>query len=674
MVALEALEKSDSADALDRKKDAKAELKREQNWDKHTKAALNGNNHSWISNTLNWMSGRDSQMKKIRKAQAYGVTADKYAEKTYTKDDFKKAIGKRCPLFKEDENGNMVIQKLTNVQGVPLVTVKDGKYDISVLSEFISTKIGADNTLSRQANKADSELESIRAEFRKQGVELTKRDTRQLVEFCGYHVEYKNYMLGIYDATIGAGTAAAGTAVALFTQGKEIIQGNYPNKNHLELNLRFNNLVGIDLEAFKNDETIKKLIEDKQLVMNETAGGIQIIIDQEDPQGFMHTASKHIGLNILKSAAVGAGIGLLKSMLEPGPSEKNVFSRDFECRTYEDFIKWVDARKELRDEEKMALKQVAINYIVSVKDEKGVERPLTEMVNLPKRDEKGQLVLDNNGQPIVENKPQMVWRCDAFKDYLNRIAGYSSNLNHVEFMNGKTEAKNERTVVEINNNNDDDDDGNDDIDDGNGGGEDDVCPDCETKIDTELLRQNIRTTKFNKWDDLVNGYDCLKKSAYNKAVKLGGTKKYVRLNNRMMKVVQAMNTNIITTEEQANKFYNIKTIAEFTEDAIKYGINKAIQMHPDFPINKEEYLNLLNAGAGVKGNVYVPDLYDPDNDDTCSWTETKTKVTNKKGKGSTSVSTKTGVKNGKTTYFKKCHGETEWVPISKEEYDALQKK
>ena len=96
----------------------------------------------------------------------------------------------------------MVIQKLTNVQGVPLVTVKDGKYDISVLSEFISTKIGADNTLSRQSNKADSELESIRAEFRKQGVELTKRDTRQLVKFCGYHVEYKNYMLGLYDATI----------------------------------------------------------------------------------------------------------------------------------------------------------------------------------------------------------------------------------------------------------------------------------------------------------------------------------------------------------------------------------------------------------------------------------------------------------------------------------------
>ena len=425
LVVIDAVDRATAKKSKDVKKEAEAILKAEGNWDKHTEKALNGKGHNWWSNTLNWASGKQSDMKLIRKAQAAGNKAAEKATKTYSKKDFTDAIGKKSPLFKEDEKGFMAIEKLTNVEGEQLVTRTADGFDISRLSEFISLQIGSDNTLSRQSNKPDAELEVIRAEFRKQGVELTKRDTKQLVEFCGYRVERKNYIESLYDSTLGAVAAAAGTATALATQARSVVRGEVSNHNHLELNLKID---ASAVQSLLNDPEMKKLIGDGAAQISEVSGGVQVIIDQKYVQPFLHISSRHILLNTLKSAAVGAAVGLLAGLLSPGPSEKDVFSTRFSCRTYEDFIDYVDARKELTDAQKLALKQVAVQFIA----ENAEGKPMEIKSQKAKRDANGALVLDTNGKPVMEETTRLVWDCEGFKDYLNSQAGYTSNLNRVE--------------------------------------------------------------------------------------------------------------------------------------------------------------------------------------------------------------------------------------------------
>lgn len=649
MVVIDAVDRATAKKSKDVKKEAEEILKAEGNWDAHTKKALNGKGHNWWANTFNWVSGKQSDMKLIRKAQAAGNVAAERATQTYTEKDFTDAIGKRSPLFAKDDNGFMAIEKLTNVQGEQLVTRKDGGFDISKLSEFISTQIGSDNTLSRQQSKPDAELEAIRAEFRKQGIELTKRDTKQLVEFCGYRVERKNYVNALYGATLGGLAAAAGTAAALKTQPRDVFKGEAVSSHHLEMNLKVDQSA---LQSLLNDPGMQQMIANGVGQINEISGGVQIIIDQSYAQPFMAIASKHIAMNVLKSAAVGAALGLLAGLLEHGPSEEDIFSTRFECRTYEDFIDYVDSRKELTDAQKLALKQVAIKFIID--DGKG--QAVTYKTQVVKRDANGAVVLDANGKPVTEEKETLAWDCEGFKNYLNEQAGYKSNLNRIELFKAvKNVPATEVPPVEENHDQEE--------------VEEEPCVDCETKQEPgNDFTVQPREVKFRSWQDLVNGYDCLNDKEYNKVIK------GVSLKNRMVKVIQAIDVSNVKNEEELKKIYNVKTIAAFAEDAIKYGFDKAAENHPELPVNKEEYTNVVTATAGLKGNAYIPTLYD-ENGATCEWTKkADVEITRGNGRGTTATVTKKGhTVNGEPTYWRKCPGSSDWERIDKGTYDALQK-
>jgi len=647
LVVVDAIDRAEAKKSKDVKREAEAILKAEGNWDKHTKKALNGKNHSWWSNTLHWLSGRQSDMKLIRKAQAAGNVAEERSKLAYTKKDFTDAIGKKSPLFREDAQGHMAIEKLTNVKGEQLVTRNaDGTFNISVLSEFISSQIGSDNTLSRQQSKPDAEIEAIRAELRKQGVELSKRDTKQLVEFCGYRVEHKNFARAAYMGTLGAVAAAAGTATALATQGRDIVRGVVKNNNYLELNLKTDTS---SINAMLADPEMQKLIGDGVAQVNEISGGVQVIIDQKYSQPYFHVASKHIALNTLKSAAVGAAIGLLAGLLEHGPSEEDVFSTRFECRTYEDFIKYVDARKELTDAQKIALKQVAMKFIVEGDNGRALEiKTQTE-----ERDKNGALVLDANGKPVIKESTSLAWDCEGFKDYLNSQAGYKSNLNRIELYKAIKNAP-EPLVVEHKEEQEQQ-------------RVEEECEDCVTKEEPgKDFSVKPREVKFRSWQDLVNGYDCLDDKEYNKSIN------GISLKNRMVKVIQAIDISNVNSEDDLKKIYSIKTIAAFAEDAIRYGFDKAAANHPELPVNKEDYTNVVTATAGLKGNAYVPTLYSEDGK-TCEWTKkADAEITRGNGGTSATVTKKGHTINGQPTYWRKCPGGN-WEQIDKATFDALQK-
>lgn len=44
--------------------------------------------------------------------------------------------------------------------------------------------------------------------------------------------------------------------------------------------------------------------------------------------------------------------------------------------------------------------------------------------------------MDKNGKPVKETVQEFSWNCQGFKDFLNRMAGYSSNLNRIELLRG----------------------------------------------------------------------------------------------------------------------------------------------------------------------------------------------------------------------------------------------
>ena len=142
----------------------------------------------------------------------------------------------------------------------------------------------------------------------------------------------------------------------------------------------------------------------------------------------------------------------------------------------------------------------------------------------------------------------------------------------------------------------------------------------------------------------------------------------------MVKVIQAIDVSNVKTEEELKQAYNIQTIAAFAEEAIRHGVDKAIAKYPALHVNKAEYNSVVNATAGLEGNAYVPDLYDPETGDTCSWTK-KANAKIKKGGSSTATLTRKGhTVNGEPTYWRKCPGSKDWEQIDKATYDALQKK
>ena len=586
---IDAIAQSDATKSKEVKKDAREYLEAKYGkLDKHLKKALNGKGHSFWANTFNWLSGRDSGMKKIRKAQAYGNRAEERAseENRPTKQDMTKAIGKRSPLFKVGTDGLMAIEKLEypyinrdeNGNRPKMVTKVGDKYDISLLSEFISKHVGADNTLSRQENNADSELEAIRSKLSEQGLKLTKRDTKQLVEFCGYKVQGKNLVKTIVDGTIGAAAAAIGTGIALKTQAPQVFTA--APENNVNMHFEFKSEGG-SIGKIQVDKDFQKMIDSGAATLVETASSVIIDVKHTDVVPFTHIAKKHIGLNMLKAAGIGALTGIAAGLLEYGPSEKNVFHLGFlsesDCNevpynmTFEDFCKHVDGRKELKDLQKQALKQIAYAFL---------------------RDDDS-------------------WDSNSFKNYMFKKAGNSSDLNEIELLRAVQDApdclKEEKVVVKKKEENEEEekvDDKKDDSDNNEDDDDDNNCPTCTPKTGNKPFEIHHKWNREGgeSWIEIVKAkYPCMFEE-----LQKAGVDPYSR-NGAIKRMQRAIATDadgkFQDKQFQAIKGGDIPAHIDFP-DEIEFEVNgkKLKCKYEDNPVVKKSQKELRGKGGSAKSN------------------------------------------------------------------------
>ncbi len=578
LVVMEAIAKSDATKSKDVKKDAKEILEEKfgkdgKLTDKHLKKALNGKGHSFWANAFNWLSGRDSGMKKYRKAQAYGNRAENKAVEPQTKEAMTKAIGKRSPLFKTDASGKMMIENLVDPrypEGGPLVIKNGDKYDISKLVAFVGKYVGADNTLSRQENGADSELVTLQSAFNENGLELSKRDTKQLVEFCGYKVEGKNFVKTVFDGTIGAGAGALGTSVALFTQAPQIFSS--APKSHVTFDLDFK-FVGSGLNELIVDEKFQKLIDSGAASMVKTASNVKIHIDHTEVAPFTEIAKKHIGLNALKAAGIGALTGIAAGLLEYGPSEKNVLNLNFEylttdkclktlhTMTYKEFASYVDARTDLKGKDviKQALKQLALLF----------------------NEEKG-------------------WNGTAFKAYLAQKAGNSSNLNEIELLKAVQDAPECLKEKPVEKKKDDKiDDKKDDKKD------DDDCPTCPPKTGDKPIV--IPPHKWDReggesWVEIVKAkYPCLFEELQKAGISPWDKNGAIKVMQRAL----ATDENGVFHKDKFKGIIrgDIPAHLDFP-DTIEIEVNgkKITCKYEDNPVKKKSQKELQGKGGSIKSN------------------------------------------------------------------------
>ena len=355
------------------KRDAKATLAQQDGGkiDKWHKRAVNGNN-----NFVTWASGEDSAMKEVRKGQLYENRAEKIKKDGVTMDAIVDRLGENCPyLQKVEKDGKQVT--LLEAAGF-MKQRKDGRYDISVLSDFVKANgTGADNTQSRQENKAVREKELLLAEMntkikQETGFDLSKtrvkdKYSKRLVKLTGRHVEKKNIIQPAYANTVGGALAGGlGTLAALFFSGKDIVKGVVTNKNHLDFTLELDGFSNIQssLDSLTNDPEIQKMLQEGTASITTTGTKVNIVIDQTKTQPFMHAASKHLE-RAIKGAAVGAAIGLLSSALSYGKSEQEVIPNKTDCKTYDEYVTYIDSlvtNKAVKPLYGEIAKQVALSF------------------------------------------------------------------------------------------------------------------------------------------------------------------------------------------------------------------------------------------------------------------------------------------------------------------------
>ena len=608
LAARDAIRESDSESAKQVKKDAKKYL-REQNggkiddWDKR---AINGNKR----NVINWISGKDSAIKEVRKAQAYGNKAKRIKAEGVTMETIEKKLGKKSPYFKNFQafidNG--------------YVTKKpDGTYDISKLSDLVQEQgTGDDHTLSRQQNKPAYELTNLVSELGMRipefkGVKVKDKYVKRLVKLTGRHVEQKDVVSNAYKNTVGGALAGGlGAAASLFMPRRIVDASVDVVQNSItELNLTLNSSTSSFADLLSDSE-IQELIE-KGLEITQTSANtihIKTTDTQKVLRPFIHKCSEHALLDILKGAGIGAAIGLLTSALSYGDSEQEIIPDKTECfKTYMDFENYIDtavANGKVDPLYAEAAKKLALSYS-------------DENLNLD---------------------------CDAFKECLGYAAGDGSRLNRAELLAAlekrrtELEQKPPKTVVVQ-----------------------DECENCDIEKE-DGVTININTVKFRAWDDIANGYDCFEKYT-NVKFKSGAT-----LANRMSKVIQAIDVDKVT-EENVKTIFNVDNIAKFTEEAANNGIDSAIAKFPNMPVNKAKYKEVLSARGGVNGTVIVPTLYDSEGN-TCEWSAKKPVAIKKGGRGTTSGTSGRNIK-GNDKYTQVCKDENGKVisrqPSNKEAYD-----
>ena len=699
------------------------DLKSKGLYDKYTKKVLRGE-----LSLAQKLSFERSDIKAYRKSVAAYNRAEEAKQKPFTEDELmsvlKDGSGKKADapfqrlkaggFPKRDENGAVI----NDENGNPIIEPgnhwievnSDGTYNISNLSNMIKDRIGKDLKANRQLSDYNvySEIVNVANEL---GV--TPKQAKRLIKMCGYDVEGKNwakiFMNAFVDTAIGALPGIAATGIGLMGLTKDITSPYAV----AQLSIK-NEIVGeLNISA---------------LGLNSITGDEDSILDQLkytpiDDQG--HVLGDVMSYEFVSQANNAYSMGELKFRIDTSKiaySNMKIAMPDGQVVSIQDLIDSgkIDANEDgsitmqveadpkdlgVKDAITAMVKAFALSYGLNVlkealKEQGGDFPVITTQFNetdvdqyLAKLNKNSKLTPDmKKGFAIIARNfvSEGKWNSEGYKKFLNTIAGDESFLNKQEALIGLYEDAHQQkpntqggTPVTLQ-----------PVDpkpikptNPNVG---DIEPITITSADPQLEVHEEQTgdyiqvpqAKFNHWDDVVNGYPCLKRKEFTKQYKIGVDKnsgKAIKatLNNRMVKVMQAI---IPQKGDDTKVVYNINTIAAFAEEAILHGIDKAIEKYPELHVNKSIYNAVVQAKGGVRGNIMVPAIYDPavedeNNDGICGWQENgKTKI--KPGSGSTvSVEIREVYVNGKPKYYYRNVGDTsQGTEITEQEYNDLKKR
>ena len=447
-----AIYESDETTSRKVKKDAKNELKADKNYDKYTRRALNGEN-----NLGTWASGQDSNMKIVRQNQARGNRVEK--AKTQTEAEIRKAVGDE--LFEHLKNSGMI-------------EAKDGKYDLTALSDTIKREVGSDLYMDRMSKEKDAIAEKqltynrLRAKLGLTEKQLSNSDAKKLVELCGFEIQGNGKLVkALYRGTVGAvlGGLSAGGAEA----ARKRADAHYNKAQNIESSIH------IDTKDLDNI-TGKTIIDGKEYPLDKSGINIKVpegasdyaqtivdvAVNVDILKDFIFKGGKFVLSNALKGAMIGGAIGALSGLLADGKDEIPVASINIKCSTLKEYV---DSLQGIKPEWRDILTTIAATFT------------------------------DGKGN----------WDCNGYQEFLKQAAG-NDILNKKELLGAlktyETELKNkkpekpeekpeEKTVVE-----------------------NPVVPEAKEDCHVEY-KEDIKMTDSNKytWGQIVNMYykDCLGK-------------------------------------------------------------------------------------------------------------------------------------------------------------------
>ena len=662
-------------------------LKKSKGYDKYAKKVLRG--QLSFSEKIKF---EKSDIKSYRKTVAAYNRAENAKHTLHDKSEFTDAL-KHDEVFEALLAGGLIEKKTDNGKE---------KYDLTKLSDLIKAKIGANFRADRQIKDFDvlKEIKRVAGGLfagTSPHIEVTDSDAKALIKLCGFDVESKNWAKVFYDAIIGtavdslAGLAAYGLTVAAMDSSKEYptsfnFDKNYPiniihgNNEYLELNLN----LGLNISNKTIFQNLDNIIMNNPdiadfITLEKIDGGLRLVVDYSNKEvtpvilkiqeELKDTTTleelgadpkKDIASALIKTTLIKFGMNLLMAALNDKTIEQPVIPTQFETTDVERYLnEYVYSNNKLTPSMKEAVKNIALSFV--------------EM---------------ENGVP----KEGVKWDAEGFKKVINRIAGDAGVVNRKELVAGSNilnhnpkilvtednkkspkieedkkpkaekpieedkKTKAEKPIEEVK--------------------KKDPDPGYDVKSDKDDdISIDIRTVKYRSWADTVNGYDILKTSPYNKVIVIKGRK--IELNRRIVKVIQAIDTSNIKNQTMMQDVYDIDKLAAFAEDAIRFGIDKAMQKNPNMPINKTLYQQLLSADAGLKGDVAVPDLYKKKEDEsyeTINWSKKQNVNIKKGGSKTATIEKRTVVIEGKVHYYKRKVGESQWIEIGQAEYNELSKR
>lgn len=335
-----AIYESDETTSRKVKKDAKNELKADKNYDKYTRRALNGEN-----NLGTWASGQDSNMKIVRQNQARGNRVEN--AKTQTEAEIRKAVGDE--LFEHLKNSGMI-------------EAKDGKYDLTALSDTIKREVGSDLYMDRMSKEKDAIAEKqltysrLRAKLGLTEKQLSNSDAKKLVELCGFEIQNNGKIVkALYRGTVGAvlGGLSAGGAEA--ARKRADAHYNKPQNIESKIHIDTANLDNMTYEVTING--VKQPIDKPAIDVKVPEGAssyaqtiVDVVVNVDILKDLIIKGGKFVISNALKGAMIGGAIGALSGLLADGKDEIPVASINIKCSTLKEYVESLQGIKpEWRD-------------------------------------------------------------------------------------------------------------------------------------------------------------------------------------------------------------------------------------------------------------------------------------------------------------------------------------